>query len=335
MQRAGQVKLFRHESTCLRDNALADPFERDLYCYLPPDYDADERRYPVIYFLSGYTGRGRLLLNADAFAESMDQRLDRLISRAEMAPAIVVMPDCFTRLGGSQYLNSSAVGRYEDYVVGELVPFVDKHLRTLGDRDHRAVTGKSSGGYGAMRLAMRHPDVFGAFGSHSGDCYWEYCLKPDFPDLFMQLEQHGGVSGFLASFNAMPKKTHDATMTLMMVAMAACYSPNPASENGFDLPFDERTGEIREDVWKRWLEFDPIEMIPAHADALRSMKAIFIDAGSKDEWKLHLGARIICSRLDALGVPYVHEEYDDGHMGVVYRYDRSLVILAKAIAPKS
>jgi S-formylglutathione hydrolase FrmB len=328
----GQVKLFRHVSKVLRGNALGDPFERDLLCYLPQGYDTDGKCYPVIYFLSGYTGFGRLLLNADAFAEPLDQRLDRLIASGTMPPSIVVLPNCFTRLGGSQYLNSPAVGNYEDYVIEELVGFVDEQLRTLRGREHRAVTGKSSGGYGAMRLSMRHPDVFGAFGSHSGDCYWEYCFLPDFPKFFMQLERHGGVAAFLAAFDDLPKKTHDATMTLMMVAMAACYSPNPASPNGFDLPFDEKTGEIRADVWTRWLENDPVRMVPRHAEALRSMKAIFFDAGLKDEWNLHLGARIVCNRLDAIGVPYVREEYEDGHMGVVYRYDRSLTILAKAIA---
>jgi enterochelin esterase family protein len=141
---------------------------------VPPGYDVGSASYPVIYFLPGYTGTGRMLLNFDPFAEAMDRRLDRLIASSAMPPAIVVLPDCFTRYGGSQYLNSPAVGRYEDYLIDEIVPLVDKRLRTKQGRDHRAVTGKSSGGYGAMRLAMRHPDVFGAFGSHSGDCYFEH-----------------------------------------------------------------------------------------------------------------------------------------------------------------
>jgi enterochelin esterase family protein len=332
MNDRGRIEILSHSSDVLRGNALADPHQRDTYCYLPPGYDAGSTQYPVIFFLPGYTGTGRMLLNFDPFAESMDRRLDRLMGSGSMLPAIVVMPDCFTRYGGSQYVNSPAVGRYEDYVIDELVPLVDERLRTLPGREHRAVTGKSSGGYGAMRLAMRHPDVFGAFGSHSGDCYFEHCFKPDFPKFFMQLEKYGGVAEFLRAFAAMPKKLHEATMALMMLAMAACYSPNAASPYGFDLPMDEKTGEIRADVWDRWLAEDPVQMAPRHAPALRSMKAIFLDAGSKDEWSLHLGARIMCSRFDALGVGYIHEEYDDGHMGVVYRYDRSLTVLAKAIS---
>jgi S-formylglutathione hydrolase FrmB len=332
MSDRGRIEILSHSSEVLRGNPLRDPAQRDTYCYLPPGYDGSTTRYPVIFFLPGYTGTGRMLLNFDPFAESMDRRLDRLIGSDAMPPAIIVMPDCFTRYGGSQYVNSPAVGRYEDYVIDELVPLVDERLRTSPGRDHRAVTGKSSGGYGAMRLAMRHPDIFGAFGSHSGDCYFEHCFKPDFPKFFMQLEKYGGVEAFLRAFDAMPKKQHEATMTLMMLAMAACYSPNAASPFGFDLPMDEKTGEIRADVWERWLAEDPVQMVPHHAQALRSMKAIYLDAGLKDEWNLHLGARIMCSRLDALGVKYIHEEFDDGHMGVVYRYDRSLTVLAKAIS---
>ena len=332
MSDRGRIEILSHTSDSLRGNALHDPATRDTYCYLPPGYDAGGAEYPVVYFLPGYTGTGRMLLNFDPFAESMDRRLDRLIASASMPPAIVVLPDCFTRYGGSQYLNSPAVGRYEDYLIDEIVPLVDERLRTKRGRDHRAVTGKSSGGFGAMRLAMRHPEVFGAFGSHSGDCYFEHCFKPDFSKFFMQLEKHGGVGEFLRAFEAMPKKQHEAVMTLMMLAMAACYSPNPQSPYGFDLPMDERTGEIRDDVWARWLAHDPVHMAPDHADALRSMKVIYLDAGVKDEWNLHLGARIMCSRLDALGVKYIHEEFDDGHMGVVYRYDRSLTVLAHAIS---
>src|ERR1700737_3309104 len=165
--KTGRVEILKHASQALRGTPLGDPADRDVYCYVPPGYDASSERYPVIYFLSGFTGMGRMHFNFDPWAESIDARLDRLISANAMPPAICVLPDCFTRLGGSQYVNSSATGRYEDYVVAELVPFVDSKLRTNPGRDHRGVTGKSSGGYGAVRLAMRAPDVFGALGSHA------------------------------------------------------------------------------------------------------------------------------------------------------------------------
>jgi enterochelin esterase family protein len=328
----GTVKVLRHTSAVLRQNALGDPHERDVYCYLPPGYAADGARYPVIYFLSGFTGNGRMHFNFSPFVEPMDARLDRLIGQGLMPPAICVFPDCLTRLGGSQYCDSSATGAYEDYVIAEIVPFVDGQLRTHASRDHRGVTGKSSGGYGAMRLAMRHPDVFGAFGSHAGDAYFAFCYLPDFPKFVMGIERHGGVAEFFRDFEAMPKKTRQALEVLNILAMSACYSPDEREPLGIDLPVKLPGGEIRAQVWERWLEQDPVHMARPHAAALKSMKAIYLDAGLRDEFNLQLGARIFCSRLEELGVPYTLEEFDDTHMDINYRYDRSLVTLAKALS---
>jgi hypothetical protein len=332
--RRGRVAVLHHSSEVLRGNALADPHERDVYCYLPPGYDDGQDRYPSIYFLSGFTGKGRMHLNYDPWIESIDARLDRLIDTGTIGPAICVLPDCFTRLGGSQYVNSTATGRYEDYMIDEVVPLVDANLRTLASRDHRGVSGKSSGGYGAMVLAMRHPDVFGAFGSHAGDAYFAFCYLPDFVKFALGIQRHGGVEGFFRHFQSLPKKTKEAMEVLNILAMAACYSPNPSAPMGIDLPVVLPSGEIRTEVWNRWVDNDPVHMAKSHAQALRSMKTIFIDAGLRDEFNLQMGARIFCSRLDALTVKYVYEEFDDTHMAINYRYDRSFVELLKALAPR-
>jgi len=328
----GRIVALRHASDVLRGNALGDPFERDVLCYVPPGYDGGDARYPVIYFLSGFTGTGRMHLNFDPFVESIDVRLDRLIASDAMPPVICVLPDCYTRLGGSQYVNSSATGRYEDYLVDEVVPLVVAQLRTAASRDHRGVTGKSSGGYGAMVLAMRHPDVFGAMGTHAGDAYFAYCYLPDFVKFALGIAKHGGVEAFVRYFDSLPRKTKEAFEVLNILAMAACYSPNPAAPMGIDLPVVLPSGEIRGEVWNRWVENDPVHMAKAHAQALRSLRRIYIDAGLRDEFNLQIGARIFCSRLDALGVDYIYEEFDDGHMGINYRYDRSFVELGKALA---
>lgn len=327
----GSIAVLEHVSPALRGNPLGDPHERLLHCYLPPGYETSGKRYPVLYFLSGFTGTGRMHLNFDPFVESIDLRLDRLIGEGTMPPAIVALPDCFTRLGGSQYIDSTATGNYETYLVEELVPLVDARLRTLASRDHRGVVGKSSGGYGALVLAMRHADVFGALGSHAGDAYFAYCYLPDFVKFALGIARHGGVEQFLRYFESLPKKTKDAMEVLNILAMAASYSPNPSAPLGIDLPVVIPTGEIRGEVWNRWIDQDPVHMARTHADALRSLRAIYIDAGLRDEFNLQIGARILCSRLDGLGVKYVHEEFDDGHMGINYRYDRSLTFLAKAL----
>lgn len=311
-------------SNVLRGNALGDPFVRRVPVYLPPGYEQSKERYPTVYVLTGFTGRGTMLLNDSAWDENIAQRMDRLIASGTVKPMILVMPDCFTRIGGSQYINSSATGRYEDHVINELVPFVDKKYRTLGDRDHRAVMGKSSGGYGAVILAMRHPDVFGLMASHSGDMYFELCYKADFPKYLNSIKKYGGLAKFLETFPTIRPKDNNFAGTLNTVAMAACYSPNPNASLGFDLPFDEETGEMREDVWKRWLDWDPVYLVDKHLTALKSLKLIYLDAGLRDEFQLQFGARIFVKRLKERGVPCVHEEFDDGHMNIPYRYDNSL-----------
>lgn len=311
-------------SNVLRGNALGDPFVRRVPVYLPPGYEQSKERYPTVYVLTGFTGRGTMLLNDSAWDENIAQRMDRLIASGTVKPMILVMPDCFTRIGGSQYINSSATGRYEDHVISELVPFVDKKYRTLGDRDHRAVMGKSSGGYGAVILAMRHPDVFGLMASHSGDMYFELCYKADFPKYLNSIKKYGGLAKFLETFPTIRPKDNNFAGTLNTVAMAACYSPNSNASLGFDLPFDEETGEMREDVWKRWLDWDPVYLVDKHLTALKSLKLIYLDAGLRDEFQLQFGARIFVKRLKERGVPCVHEEFDDGHMNIPYRYDNSL-----------
>lgn len=316
------VEIVEFESRVLRGNPLGDPTVRRTPVYLPPSYPAG--RYPVIFMLTGFTGFGELMIQRGAWSESLPERLDRLIRTRKMPEAIVVMPDCFTRLGGSQYLNSSATGRYEDHVVKELVPFVDGRYRTNG---RRAVMGKSSGGYGAMVLGMRHPKVFHALACHSGDLYFEYCYQPDFPKAIDLLRKHGGVSKFLKAWERMPKRLsgnlHAVVNTL---AMAACYSPKGRS---FELPFDLKTGEMIPAVWKRWKAWDPVDMLDRHARDLKQLRGVFIDCGSRDQFALHHGARIFVAKARRLGVRVQHEEFDDDHSSISYRYDRSLPLLLR------
>lgn len=328
----GRVVIETFDSRVLRGNAAGDPHERRVPVYLPPSYDAQPgRRFPVIVVLSGFAGRGRMLLNDNAWSPSLDERMDRLIA-AGAPEAILVMPDCFTRFGGSQYVNSSATGRYEDHVVGELVPWADERFRTLAAREHRGVVGKSSGGYGAMVLGMRHPGVFGALACHSGDMCFEYCYRTEFPLACTVLQEAGGPRAFLEAFEAKLQKGKDDFAAYNVLGMAACYSPDPAEELGVALPFDLATGAVREDVWRRWLEHDPLVLLPRHEAALRSLRLLFLDCGSRDEYHLHHGARMFSAELRRRGIPHVHEEFRDGHMNVSYRFDASLPRLAAALA---
>ncbi|MFC1482050.1 alpha/beta hydrolase, partial [Candidatus Neomarinimicrobiota bacterium] len=157
---AGRMELITHNSKVLEGNPLSDPTERQFPVYLPPGYSADAQPYPVLYALAGFTGTGPNMINYSVWDETLPEQIDDLIASEKCPPAIVVMPDCFTRFGGSQYLNSPAMGRYEDYLIDDLVRLIDQIFNTRGDAANRAVMGKSSGGYGALTLAMKHPDIF-------------------------------------------------------------------------------------------------------------------------------------------------------------------------------
>ncbi len=326
-QKQGTVKILRHESKILRNNPLGDKHIRDLCVYLPPDYEANDKSFPVVYCLTGFTGRGKMLLNDNAFTPNLAERMDLLIGENKIKPMIVVMPDCFTYYGGSQYINSSATGDYEDYLTEEIVPFVDGNFRTINDKNSRAVMGKSSGGYGALIMAMRHSEIFGLACSTSGDAYFELCYLPDIPKAFRAIR--GNPQAFMEKFWREEKKGKDDFPGLNIIGMSACYSPNKDSKIGFDLPFDLETGEILEDVWTKWLEHDPTRLVKKHREDLKTLKLLYIDAGTRDEFALDLGARIFCKRLKDFNVPYIHEEFDDGHMQISYRYNRSLELISQ------
>ncbi len=330
----GTLDVIRHESQRLAGNRLNDPHVRNLVVYLPPEYATQpERRFPAIYCLTGYTGSGSMLLNLEGWTPNLPQRLERLCSAGKAKPMILVMPDCFTRLGGSQYLNSTATGPYEDYLIQEIVPSIDARYRTLPVPAHRGVMGKSSGGYGAIVQGMKHPEILGGVACHSGDIYFEYCYLPDFPRVASLLRERGGLIRFLEAFDQEPRKTHESVQALNIVAMASCYSPNPACPPFyFDLPFREETGEMRPDVWQRWLEHDPLRMLDSHLDALRGARLLYIDCGTRDEFNLHVGARILAGRLVDHEIPHIYEEFPDGHMRITYRYERSLTLLSEALA---
>jgi enterochelin esterase family protein len=250
--------------------------------------------------------------------------MDRLIKEEKVSHMIIVMPDASTRLGGSQYINSPATGNYADHIL-ELVEFIDGKYRTLADREHRTVMGHSSGGYGALRFGMQHAGVFGLVAAHAPDLYFEMVYRPDFPK-FLRFFEKAGEEGLLELLDdpvrALAKGT--SFYALAVAAMASCYSPNPESPFGFDLPFHPYTGELHPEVWDRWQVNDPIHMVIDHVEALKSLKLLYLDCGIYDEENLLYGARILVDRLEAYEIPFWYEEFEGGHRNTKYRYDVSL-----------
>ncbi len=322
------------DSRALRDNPLHDPHVRRVSVYLPPGHDdATHRRYPTLYLLSSHGSTGPSLSNWRPWDVPIKEQLDTLITDGVIGPVIVVMPDMWTRFGGSQYINSAGMGRYEDYLIDEVVSLVDRDYRTAPDRDQRGILGRSSGGFGAITQAMHHPEVFGAFACQSGDLYWEYTCLPGLSRLHQQLARYGGLDAFIAAIPTLRPKNGPFWDLIMTVCFAAAFGSNPAQPRGFDLPIDPETGALDEAVWERWLAHDPIRKLddPRNAQALRSMRAAFVDVGEFDEYQLQVGARVLHRKLAALGIPHTYEEYPDGHRDTHYRYAASLARLYEAL----
>ncbi len=315
----GRVERPVFASVALRGNRAGDGHEREVPVYLPPQARESSARFPVVFLLCGFTGDGRDFFETHPWRRHVVARFDELVSRGEVPPAILVAPNCFTRMGGSQYVNSALLGNYEDYVALELPDFVDAHFPTL--RGRRALVGKSSGGFGALRLAMLHHERFPVAGSISGDVDFELCYANSFPACLRGLVAYGGdPARFLAEFAREPDLSGDKHEVINVLAMAACYSPNVESPLGFDLPFELRTAARVESVWRRWLEFDPLLACERHVDALRKLEWLHLECGLRDEYHLQWGLRKLSDKLRSLGVAHTHEEHPGSHRGLVDRY---------------
>lgn len=326
----GDVRIDFIESPALKGNPLGDPSERPVAAYLPPGYDPQgSRRYPVLYCLHGYTGDAAALLGGRPWETNVVQWIDRLVSAKRMPPAILVIVDGFTRLGGSQYVDSIHNGGYATYTVRDVIGHVDAAYRTIPAEGGRAVFGKSSGGFGALYLSMQYPGTFSAFASHSGDSYFEYADPRAFPALHRTLEKfEWNIERFVAHFEELNKRGPEEYTTMEMLAYAAAYSPRSEKAFDLDLPIERETGELNREVFDRWLQFDPARMCLQKKAELARLRLRYIDCGRKDEYGLDIGARVMASRMRELGLEVRHEEFDDDHRNVGYRYEISLPALA-------
>jgi S-formylglutathione hydrolase FrmB len=330
---AGTLNEELFVSELLRDNPLGDPHERPLLVYTPPGYETEpERRYPAVYVIQGFTGNVAAWRNRAPFRQPFPETADAVFATGQAPPAIVVYADAWTQYGGSQFVNSPATGPYHSYLCDEIVPWVDARYRTIAGRDHRAIMGKSSGGFGAMITPMLRPDLFSALATHAGDALYEHCYLRDFGSAVRALRSYDGdIWKWWDDFQSRVAFTKPADATLLgLLGVAAAFSAN--EDGTVDLPFDSRTGVVRPEAWQRWLDRDPVRMVPQYAGALRSMRAIWIDAGTRDDYFLDVGAEAFRAELRAIGVPdqvIRFELFDAAHGGIDYRYPMSLAWLCQ------
>jgi pimeloyl-ACP methyl ester carboxylesterase len=315
---SGGWQAHSFESSALEGNPLGDPATRPLYVWTPQG----DGPYPTVYVLQGFTGTAPAWFNVRAWESSFPQVVD------ELAPgAIVVLVDAFTAIGGSQFLDSTAIGDYHTYLCDEIVPWVEARLPSNGSR---AVAGKSSGGFGAMVTAMLRPDLFAGFATHAGDALFEISYRREFVEAARALrdDYDGSFERFLTDFRSrrpLSKKTDHVLINTW--AMSAAYSAG-------ELPFDVETAEVKEDVFARWLDWDPVRMAVTRAEALRGMRAIWVDAGRNDEFFLDFGAVAFRRALATAGVPdevVRFELHEGGHFDTAWRYPLALSYLVERL----
>ncbi len=331
----GRIETIQVSSDALQNNVLGDPVERSVVVYLPEGYDDNSNDYPLFVDIVGFTGSGFKHVGWSAFQENVPQQIDRLIAEDKMGPVIVAFPDCFTSLGGNQYINSSAMGNWEDFLCDEMVPALENAFRIKTGPENRAIFGKSSGGYGAIVHGMRRSDTWGSIACHSGDMDFEICYRSDFPGLLRAM------SNYDFNYRAFVDKVHSGRKVhggdfhhLMILAMAATYDPDPEQPYGIQLPVTTDTCEMIDERWQHWLKWDPVRMAdtPEAQHHLRELRGIFIDCGTKDQYNLVYGARQLTQKLQLLGIDHRYDEFPDTHSTIDYRMDVSLPFLYEALS---
>ena len=304
--------------------------------YVPPGYDDDPTaRYPTVYVIQGYTGHVAMWANRSPFRQPFPETADAVFAGGA-PPCIVVYVDAWTAYGGSQFVDSPGTGNYHTYLCDEVVAFVDARYRTIADRESRAITGKSSGGYGAMITPMLRPDVFGALATHAGDALYELCYVPEFGAVVRALRAYDGdPARWWADFTSRTAFTKPEDEVLLGIyGVAACFS---AEADGTPvLPFDPVTGRAAPRGLAALAGPRPG---PDGATCTPMRCARCAPSGStpapRDEYFLDIGAQAFRAELAAARVPddRIHFELFPGtHGGIDYRYPLALEWLAHRLA---
>lgn len=318
------------DSDALKGNLLGEPYRRAVDVYIPAGHDGSG--LPLLVDLVGFTAGGLAHTSWKNFGENVPERLDRLLAENRMPPVVCVFPDCFTRLGGNQYINSIAMGHWADFLCQEMVPQIERQFACGGDA-YRGVFGKSSGGYGALVHALLYGDFWAAAACHSGDMGFDLMFATEFPAVLRSLAKHQySIEAFINQFHASPKVNDKDIHVLMMLAMAASYDPDPNAFLGIRLPVTMDTCEYIPEFWQNWLKWDPLNLLAEHAGQLKKLKGLYLDCGDNDQYNLVYGARRMHRELDKLGISHRYEEFPDNHSGIDYRMDISLPWLAELLS---
>jgi S-formylglutathione hydrolase FrmB len=308
----GKVVRATVHSVALERNVTGESADRRVSVYLPPSYESSTKRYPVIYLLHGIGDTDETWTSPwvkGAAWQSVPDVLNRGIAEKLFGEMIVVMPDARTKWGGSFYTNSTATGNWEDFIVKDLVSYVDSKYRTLARPEGRGLAGHSMGGYGAIKLGMKHPEVYSVvYGMNAAVLGWGQDLSSDNP-------------AFEYLLTKQPKTIDEAVQggfyALGIIVVAQAFSPNPNRAGTFaDLPFERVNGKLQkaEPAYTRWTENMPLYMVEKYVANLKKLRGLKFDSGYEDEFK-HIPptSRALSAALTRSGVNHVFEEYNGDH----------------------
>lgn len=300
--RVDRVEL---QSKALQNTGGENP-NRKISVYLPAGYDQSDKRYPVVYYLHGFFG-------TDAISSQMQMILDKGIEKGKIRPFIWVIADNKTLMDGSFYSNSTLTGNWEDFMVKELVQYVDAHYRTLANRASRGIGGHSMGGYGAFKLGMLHPEVYSSI----------YALSPG---LLAMVKEFGPNSTSYQELSRIKtlEELHKSYYPKVLTAVGRAWSPNPANLPFMcDFPFIYEGGQLKvnQAVLEKWEANMPVYMVDKYATNLRQMKAIKLDWGRNDSQRFPIQIGMLSQRLENLGITHFAEEYIGDHNNKIWSED--------------
>ncbi|WP_337860114.1 alpha/beta fold hydrolase [Ferroplasma sp.] len=288
----------------LHGNPLGDAWEREI---IRIENNVDSNT-PVFIGLPGFFGSGNSFMNKSYTSFDFRDVLEKLGQEYEY---IIILPDTMTKFGGNQFVDSTAIGNYKTYIAEDIVNFIHK---LYGKRDIY-LFGKSSGGFGSISLTMDYPDLFKGFIDISGDSYFQYSYMQDFPTAYKTIKA-STLKDFIETYRKSFTHSQDELTAYNVIAMAASYSPDGLNIN---LPFSLDTGEIINEIWEKWLEFDPVNRLKTEINKLRN-KIIVLQTGNKDEFRIDIGMNMIHKILEENKIKHYYREYAAGHFNINYFY---------------
>ena len=315
---SGEVIKVKMHSAALENNLLGDSAEKDIAIYLPPGYNSDNKVYPVVYLLGGQIMLFDAWFGSGEYHYRVDEIMDQLISSKTIEPMIIVSPDIMSKFGSAWYTNSNVTGNWEDYIVNDVVNHVDSNYRTIKTAESRGISGWSAGGYGALKLAMKHPDVFNSvFSISAGPLDLEDLITGDYSSEFIK----GMIKAKTIGYDSLDYYNNEHVWAITLYSLALAFSPNSTADGFMNWPITEAGGKI-DSTYQKWMNNDDIKLIPDYTDNLKSLNGLMMESGKNKEQWMWYGNQAFARELDANSVTYTYNTHDGGHTtGVTGRMD--------------